>query len=170
MSPKLANHFSWFLWHSCTKLVGIRKTDWKRCPRQFQWVQVPKMRIDFSVDHDSSYKSFQGTIRKLKWWFWNIVNLGKEIWAIRLTLVASPEQTRKKKLLLRKLFLILSRVIFTINATVWKFHDFSITQILSEINFRDSGSAKSAILTLSGALNFCISKTEIYPINKIQSH
>ena len=31
--------------------------------------------------------------------------------------------------------------------TVWKFHDFSITQILREINFGDSRSAKSAILT-----------------------
>ena len=30
--------------------------------------------------------------------------------------------------------------------TVWKFHDFSITQILREINFRDSRCAKSAIL------------------------
>ena len=30
--------------------------------------------------------------------------------------------------------------------TVWKFHDFSITQILREINFGDSPSAKSAIL------------------------
>ena len=38
--------------------------------------------------------------------------------------------------------------------TVWKFHDFSITQILREINFWDSRSAKKpAILTLSEALN-----------------
>ena len=35
--------------------------------------------------------------------------------------------------------------------TVWKFHDFSITQILREINFGDCRSAKSAILTY---LNF----------------
>ena len=112
MSPKLANRFSWFLWHSCTKLVGIRKTDWKLCPRQFQWVQVPEMRIDFSVDHDSSYKSFQGTIRKLKWWFWNIVNLGKEIWAIRLTLVASPEQTRKKVVVKKIILDIITRDIY----------------------------------------------------------
>ena len=39
--------------------------------------------------------------------------------------------------------------------TVWKLHDFSITQILREINFGDSRSAKSAILTHSEALNFC---------------
>ena len=38
--------------------------------------------------------------------------------------------------------------------TVWKFHDFFITQILREINFGDSRSAKSAILTHSEALNF----------------
>ena len=30
--------------------------------------------------------------------------------------------------------------------TVWKFHDFSITQILREITFEDFRSAKSAIL------------------------
>ena len=35
-----------------------------------------------------------------------------------------------------------------------KFHDFSITQILREITFGDSRSAKSAILTHFEALNF----------------
>ena len=30
--------------------------------------------------------------------------------------------------------------------TVWKFHDFTITQILREINFGDSRSAKSDLL------------------------
>ena len=38
--------------------------------------------------------------------------------------------------------------------TVWKFHNFSITQILREINFGDSRSAKSAILGHFEALNF----------------
>ena len=38
--------------------------------------------------------------------------------------------------------------------TVWKFHDFSITQILREINFGDPTSAKSVILTHVEALNF----------------
>ena len=38
--------------------------------------------------------------------------------------------------------------------TVCKFHDFSITQILREINFRDFRSAKSAIWTHLEALNF----------------
>ena len=36
---------------------------------------------------------------------------------------------------------------FNSKATVWKFHDFSITQILREINFGDSRRWKSAILT-----------------------
>ena len=37
--------------------------------------------------------------------------------------------------------------------TVWKFHDFSITQILREIDFLDGKSAKFAILftTFSGS-------------------
>ena len=38
--------------------------------------------------------------------------------------------------------------------TVWKFHDFSITQILRQINFGDSWSAKSAILPHLEALNY----------------
>ena len=38
--------------------------------------------------------------------------------------------------------------------TVWKFHDFSLTQILREINFGDSTSAISAILTHLQALDF----------------
>ena len=40
------------------------------------------------------------------------------------------------------------------NITMWKIYDFSITQILREINFWDSRSAKSAILTHIEALNF----------------
>ena len=37
---------------------------------------------------------------------------------------------------------------------MWIFQDFSITDILREINFKDSRSAKSAILTHLEALNF----------------
>ena len=37
--------------------------------------------------------------------------------------------------------------------TVWKFQDFSITQILCEIYYGDSRSAKSVILTHLEALN-----------------
>ena len=37
---------------------------------------------------------------------------------------------------------------------MWKFHDFPITQILREINFGDSRSAKSAIKTHLEALHF----------------
>ena len=51
---------------------------------------------------------------------------------------------------------------------MWKFHSFSITQILREITFGDSRSAKSAILTHLEALNFDLYeflhflKTEMY--------
>ena len=38
--------------------------------------------------------------------------------------------------------------------TMWKFHDFSITQIVREINFREFRHAKSAISTRLEALNF----------------
>ena len=58
--------------------------------------------------------------------------------------------------------------------TMWKLHDFSITQILRVINFRHSRSAKSAILTHVEAVNLGFNeflhflKAEIYQINKIQ--
>ena len=57
--------------------------------------------------------------------------------------------------------------------TVWKIQDFPVTQILREINFGDSRSAKTAVFAIFGALNFDFyeylhfSKTEIYQINKI---
>ena len=38
--------------------------------------------------------------------------------------------------------------------TGWKFQDFSVTQILREIKFGDSRSAKTAILTHLEAINF----------------
>ena len=56
--------------------------------------------------------------------------------------------------------------------TVWKFHDFSITKILREINFGNSISATSAISTHLQVLNFDIDefwqfqKAEIYQIYK----
>ena len=59
-------------------------------------------------------------------------------------------------------------------STVWKFHDFSIIQILREIKFGDSTSAKSAILTHSEFPNFALYeilhflKAEICQTNKIQ--
>ena len=59
--------------------------------------------------------------------------------------------------------------------TLWKFLDFSITQILCETNFGDSRIAKPAILTHLEVLNFdfyellhCL-KAEIYQFNKMQS-
>ena len=39
-------------------------------------------------------------------------------------------------------------------STVWKFQDFCITEILREINFEDSRSAKSAVFAITEALNF----------------
>ena len=61
-----------------------------------------------------------------------------------------------------------------VEGTVWKFHQFSITWILREVNFRDSRSAKSAILKHLGSLNIDFYeflhflKAEIHQINKIQ--
>ena len=61
------------------------------------------------------------------------------------------------------------------SSTMWNFHDFSTTQILREINFRDARSAKSAIFTYLEPLNFDsyeflhILKAEIYQINHYQS-
>ena len=40
------------------------------------------------------------------------------------------------------------------NCTVWKFQDFSIIQILCEINFVDSRSTKTDIFAILGAVNF----------------
>ena len=38
--------------------------------------------------------------------------------------------------------------------TVWRFHDFSITQILREINLRESRSFRIAVFDIFGVLNF----------------
>ena len=63
-------------------------------------------------------------------------------------------------------------------STAWKFHNFSITQILREISLGVSRNAKSAILTYLEALNLyffflyeflLFLRDEIYKINKIQS-
>ena len=37
---------------------------------------------------------------------------------------------------------------------MWKFQDFGITEILREINFVDSRSAKTTIFAILGAVNF----------------
>ena len=58
---------------------------------------------------------------------------------------------------------------------MWKFQDFSIAQILREINFGDSRNAKSAILPHLEALNFDFYaflhflKAEIDQMNQIHS-
>ena len=59
--------------------------------------------------------------------------------------------------------------------TVWKYQDFSITQILRKINFWDSTSAKTAIFAILGAdnfvnlMNFSLQKVEKSIKIKIQS-
>ena len=61
------------------------------------------------------------------------------------------------------------------SGTVWKFHDFSISQILREIKFGDFRSAKSAIFAILEALYFdflwifALLKAEMCQISKIQS-
>ena len=58
---------------------------------------------------------------------------------------------------------------------MWKFHDFPITQILREINFEDSKSAKSAFLTHFESMNLefyeflHLVEAEIYQMSKIHS-
>ena len=58
---------------------------------------------------------------------------------------------------------------------MWKFHDFSITEILREINFGGSRSAKSAISKHLEALNFDFCeflhflKAEIDQFNKFRA-
>ena len=37
---------------------------------------------------------------------------------------------------------------------MWKFHDFSVTQILCEIDFGESRSSKTAIFAILGPLKF----------------
>ena len=62
-----------------------------------------------------------------------------------------------------------------LGVTVWKLQNFSITQILHEINFGDPRSAKSAILTHLEVLNIDFYeflhflKAENYQNNQIQS-
>ena len=41
-----------------------------------------------------------------------------------------------------------------VKGTVWKFQDFSVIQILREINFGGSGSSKTAVFANLGALDF----------------
>ena len=50
--------------------------------------------------------------------------------------------------------------------TVWKFQDFSITQILREINFGGSRSSKITMFAILGALNFEEKKFRVYELLK----
>ena len=59
-------------------------------------------------------------------------------------------------------------------STVWKFHDFSVTQILRETNLGESRSSKTAIIANVGALkminlvNFSLRKVQKFIMIKIQ--
>jgi len=50
--------------------------------------------------------------------------------------------------------------------TVWKFHNFSITQILHEINFGESKSSKTAGFAILGAVKFV--DLAIFSLQKVQ--
>ena len=54
--------------------------------------------------------------------------------------------------------------------TVWKFQDFSITQILREINFEDSRSGKTAFFAFLGATNHIINFVNLvnFSLQKVQ--
>ena len=45
-------------------------------------------------------------------------------------------------------------IFFGVKITVWKFHDFPISEMLREINFGESRSSKSAIFAFFEGLNF----------------
>ena len=72
-----------------------------------------------------------------------------------MTLVSIlPNCDNNEKLALLTVFSYVAKENPAVSITVWKFHDFSITQILREINFEECRSAKPAILTHLEALNF----------------
>ena len=54
----------------------------------------------------------------------------------------------------------------TPKGTVWKFQDFSITQILREISLRNSESSKTPIYAILDALKFDFS--QIWPFFKVE--
>ena len=62
-----------------------------------------------------------------------------------------------------------------IEYTVWKFHDFSIIQILREINFGGSRNAKDVVFAILGAVNIVhlvnisLQKVQKFMKTKIQS-
>ena len=46
------------------------------------------------------------------------------------------------------------RQLCALDVTLWKFHDFSVTQILREINFREFRICKTAVSVILEALDF----------------
>ena len=69
----------------------------------------------------------------------------------------------------------LAQKLATLQYTVWKCHDFSVTQILREINYGDSGSSKPAVLAIlvalkkSNLVNFTLQKMQKFIKITIQS-
>ena len=54
--------------------------------------------------------------------------------------------------------------------TVWKFQDFSDTQILREINLEESRSSKTAVFAIFEALNFVIRISKFQPSKRAKIH
>ena len=58
---------------------------------------------------------------------------------------------------------------------MWKLQDFSVSQILREINFAESRTSKTALFAISGALNFVelvnfnVEKVQIFTKIKIRA-
>ena len=57
-------------------------------------------------------------------------------------------------------------MLYSLPCTVWKYQDFSIIQILHEINFGESRSCKKAVFVIFGALSFV--NLDIFSLQKLQ--
>ena len=53
---------------------------------------------------------------------------------------------------------------------MWNFQHFSVTQILREINFGESGSSKTAFFAILGAMKFVILINYIQPSKNAKIH
>ena len=57
---------------------------------------------------------------------------------------------------------------------MWKFQDFSVIQILREINFGESRSTKTAVFAISGSLyfdnllNICLQKVKKFTLENVK--
>ena len=60
----------------------------------------------------------------------------------------------------------MKRCVNYLHTTVWKNHNFSITQILREINFGESRGSKNAIFAIFAAMNLV--DLVIFSLQKVQ--